>query len=147
MLGALRIVDRRPITIRSLDSEAVVRPLGDRIQTLGHQSHDQNENLASMAQAEAVAGHEETLMPVIDRLLSSRDYPKTICPSEVPRALTASQLKDLGASDWRDLMPQVRELLWEMRQRGQVEILQKGSPLPSDIELKDLRGPIRARRT
>ncbi|KAK4692630.1 hypothetical protein P7C71_g4607, partial [Lecanoromycetidae sp. Uapishka_2] len=99
-----------------------------------------------MAQAVASAGRKDTLVPIVERLLSSRDYPKTICPSEVPRALTADQLKQLGVSEWRELMSEVRELLWDMRQRGQVEILQKNSPVPDGIELKDVRGPIRARR-
>lgn len=80
------------------------------------------------------------------RLLSSREYPKTICPSEVARALAAAELKSIGASHWRDLMPQVRELLWEMCQQGDVEILQQGEVLSSDGELQDIKGPIRARR-
>lgn len=101
----------------------------------------------SMAQVVADAGQVDILMPIIERLLSSREYPKTICPSEVPRALTGSQLKALGASEWRELMPQVREILWDMRQRGQVEILQKGSLVPDGIALEDLKGPIRARMT
>ena len=43
-------------------------------------------------------------------------------------------------------MPEVRDMLWEMRQRGQVEILQKGSPLSGQIRLEDVKGPVRARR-
>ena len=43
-------------------------------------------------------------------------------------------------------MPIARQILWEMRQRGEVEILQKASLVPEEIELEDLRGPIRARR-
>jgi hypothetical protein len=43
-------------------------------------------------------------------------------------------------------MPEVRRMLWEMRHRGEVEILQKGSLVPEGIELEDLIGPIRARR-
>jgi len=43
-------------------------------------------------------------------------------------------------------MPEVREILWEMRRRGEVEILQKGALVPDGIELEDLKGPIRARR-
>ena len=91
--------------------------------------------------------HREILVAHLNRLLSTRAYPKTICPSEVPRALTATELKTLGASDWRDLMPDVREMLWDLRQRGQVDILQKGSLVPDDIDLPDIKGPIRARKT
>ncbi len=88
----------------------------------------------------------KVLRPHIDRLLSSRDYPKTICPSEVPRALTAAEIKACGAADWRGLMPAVRDILWNMREKGDVEILQKGLLVPQGIELVDVKGPIRARK-
>ena len=90
--------------------------------------------------------HKALILPHVQRLLSSREYPKTICPSEVPRALTGSELKAAGVSDWRALMPEVREILWEMRQRGEVEILQKGLPMTNILALEDIKGPIRARR-
>ncbi|KAK0517133.1 hypothetical protein JMJ35_000288 [Cladonia borealis] len=90
--------------------------------------------------------HREILITHLDRLLSARAYPKTICPSEVPRALTVTELKTLGVSDWRDLMPEVREMIWDLRQRGQVDILQKGSLVPDDVDLTDIKGPIRARK-
>lgn len=96
--------------------------------------------------ASAGLNHTDALMPHIDRLLSSREYPKTICPSEIPRALTAAELKACGASDWRSLMPAVRDILWSMREKGKVEILQRGSLLPQDIDLSDVSGPIRARK-
>ena len=86
------------------------------------------------------------LVPHIDRLLSSRGYPKTICPSEVARALTAAELKACDATDWRSLMPSVRDILWSMREKGEVEILQKGALLPQGIELGEVKGPIRARK-
>ena len=89
---------------------------------------------------------QETILPHLDRLLSSREYPKTICPSEIARALSAKDLELLGVSEWRDLMPEVREALWSMRQRGEVEILQRGAVLPETIGLQDIKGPIRARK-
>ncbi len=88
----------------------------------------------------------ETLSPHLHRLLLSREYPKTICPSEVPRALTAAELKAIGASDWRDLMPQVRQMVEEMRQRNEVEILQRGEPVPIEVGIGSIKGPIRIRR-
>ena len=100
--------------------------------------------MASMTPS--TASQHELLTFHLDRLLSSREYPKTICPSEVPRALSTSELKAIGVTDWRDLMPEVREMLWHMRQSGQVEILQKGSLVPEDIDLPSIKGPIRARR-
>lgn len=88
----------------------------------------------------------EVVLPHVNRLLSSREYPKTICPSEVPRALTATELEATGTRNWRDLMPEVREILWEMRQNGEVEILQKGTLVPDGIALENVKGPIRARK-
>lgn len=92
------------------------------------------------------AARRNILLPHVERLLSSTDYPKTICPSEVPRALTAAELEATESSSWRDLMPLARRILWDMRLRGEVEILQKGSLVPEEIELEDLKGPLRARR-
>lgn len=88
---------------------------------------------------------DEILPCRINEFLSSRDYPKTICPSEVPRSLSKSELEALGAKHWRDLMPKVREILWAMRQREEVEILQKGAPVLGTMDLRDIKGPIRAR--
>ena len=82
----------------------------------------------------------------LDRLLSSRPYPKTICPSEVARSLSTSELEECGVSTWRDLMPDIRGLLWKMRDKGEVEILQRGQPIPSTLLLEEIKGPIRARK-
>ena len=90
---------------------------------------------------------EESLQTRLDGLLSNRQFPKTICPSEVPRSLTAADLQRLGVADWRDLMPTVRSMLEGMRKSGQVEILQKGEVVAGDVDVDDLRGPIRARKT
>ncbi|MCJ1285747.1 hypothetical protein MMC26_005088 [Xylographa opegraphella] len=89
---------------------------------------------------------EQVLKIHLDRILSSRQHPKTICPSEAPRALSAPELRRLGASDWRDLMPEVRRILWAMRDEGEVEILQKGVALADDLASEDVVGPIRARK-
>ena len=82
----------------------------------------------------------------LERLLNAR-YPKTICPSEVARALSPEQLDASGVAHWRELMPQIREMLWDMRSRGEVDILQRGEVIPDEIELENIRGPIRARRS
>lgn len=89
---------------------------------------------------------QDIVKPHLERLLESRSFPKTICPSEVPRALSKSELTSTGASSWRDLMPLVRKMLWEMREAGEVEILQKGNPLPNTTALDEVVGPIRARK-
>lgn len=78
-------------------------------------------------------------------LLQARMYPKTICPSEVARALSNLELDGLGVSDWRDLMNPIRAMLFDMRSNGEVEILQRGEVIPRRMCLEDIRGPIRAR--
>jgi hypothetical protein len=81
-----------------------------------------------------------------DRLLRARDYPKTICPSEVARALSTEELRLLGAPGWRDCMDHVRSVVWQLREEGEVEVLQKGQVV--DVaQLQDVRGPIRVRAT
>jgi len=78
------------------------------------------------------------------RLLDTRVYPKTICPSEVARALSKSELKACGASDWRSIMGPIRNLVIELRNQGVLDILQKGSVI-GDSEMETIRGPIRLR--
>ncbi|ETI24806.1 hypothetical protein G647_04176, partial [Cladophialophora carrionii CBS 160.54] len=80
-----------------------------------------------------------------DDLLSRRAYPKTICPSEVARSLSASELQSLGVGEWRDLMPRLRDLAFELRDGGHVEILQRGEVVGPDRGEMDVRGPIRIR--
>lgn len=78
--------------------------------------------------------------------LSKRDPPKTFCPSEVARALSAGEMEALGLCNWRDAMPGIRELAWTLRNRGECEIVQKGVPIEDGIGPEDVRGPIRIRR-
>ncbi|KAF1829945.1 hypothetical protein BDW02DRAFT_573522 [Decorospora gaudefroyi] len=79
-----------------------------------------------------------------NRLLSARPWPTTICPSEIARALSREELETLGASAWRDSMDSVREVVWEKRGAGEVEVMQKGEVV--DVEsLEHVRGPIRVR--
>ncbi|KAF2713017.1 hypothetical protein K504DRAFT_368652 [Pleomassaria siparia CBS 279.74] len=77
--------------------------------------------------------------------LQSRDFPKTICPSEVARAFTTAELQTLGAGTWRDTMESVRIVVWELRDNGEVDIMQKGEVLGKDVGLADVKGPIRLR--
>ena len=83
----------------------------------------------------------------LKEFLAKREPPKTFCPSEVARALTASEMSGLGYSNWRDAMPGIRKLVWDLRDRGDCEILQKGEIIGSDIQPEDVRGPIRITRT
>jgi hypothetical protein len=79
------------------------------------------------------------------RLLDSRQYPKTICPSEIARAFSAAELQTLGASEWRNTMDAVRQVMWEKREAGEVEVMQKGEVVDAE-SLEDIRGPMRLRK-
>lgn len=87
----------------------------------------------------------EILLKHANRFLSTREFPKTICPSEVARALSSSELSTLDAPDWRATMDPIRQLVWEMREAGEVEVMQKGQVLEVS-NLGDIRGPIRVRK-
>lgn len=83
----------------------------------------------------------------LTNLLAHRSFPKTICPSEVARALTSTELRQLGfAGGWRDAMPAVRDEVWRMREEGEVEVLQGGEVVEDGRREGDVRGPIRVRR-
>jgi Protein of unknown function (DUF3253) len=92
------------------------------------------------------SAQQDILRSHLVRLLESRAPPKTICPSEGPRALSRIELDILGASEWRDLMDDAREIVWQMRDAGEVEIMQKGQVLGEEVCLGDVKGPIRVRR-
>lgn len=71
-----------------------------------------------------------------DRLLAlvrDRGPEKTICPSEVARAL--------GGNDWRQLMPQVRDVGVVLAKTGQIAVTQRGQV----VDPENAQGPIRYR--
>ncbi|MBA3357873.1 MAG: DUF3253 domain-containing protein [Thermoleophilaceae bacterium] len=70
----------------------------------------------------------------IDELLSKREEGRTICPSEVARAL--------GGADWRELMQPVREVAATRAERGELTVTRKGLP----VDPENPGGPIRLGR-
>ncbi len=66
-------------------------------------------------------------------LTEARGPDKSICPSEVARALD---------EDWRRLMTEVRRGAVRLAEAGRIEILRKGKP----IDPASIRGVIRLRR-
>lgn len=80
----------------------------------------------------------------LQHFLTTRQPPKTFCPSEVARALTVHELSELGCETWRDAMPEVRRLVYKLRYEGGCEILQKGEAI--DAQESEVSGPIRVRR-
>lgn len=87
----------------------------------------------------------DELHETMDRLLDARAYPKTICPSEVARALSRAYLDSVDAASWRDAMPAVRQKAWQCMERQELEILQRGQVIKVQ-SLDELVGPIRLRR-
>ncbi len=67
------------------------------------------------------------------RLCAARGPAKSICPSEVARALTGD------AEEWRELMPSVRAVACDLRRRGEVSVLQGGR----EVDPAMAKGPIR----
>ncbi|KAF2201817.1 hypothetical protein GQ43DRAFT_19793 [Delitschia confertaspora ATCC 74209] len=78
------------------------------------------------------------------KLCQQREYPKTICPSEVARKLSREELDVIGLREWREAMPHIRKVAWEMCKRGDVEVLQKGVVIDAATP-DDVTGPIRVR--
>ena len=70
-------------------------------------------------------------------LTASRGAGRSICPSEVARALVAGS----PGADWRALMPKVRRSAVRLAVGGKIEILRKGKP----IDPSALKGVIRLR--
>ncbi len=64
-------------------------------------------------------------------MAASRGADKTICPSEVARALFPA--------DWHNHMEEVRQSAFQLQQEGKVSITQKGQPVHSH----EVKGPIR----
>jgi hypothetical protein len=64
-------------------------------------------------------------------LVEERGVGKTICPSEVARAVRPD--------DWRPLLKKVRKAAIGLADDGQISIFRKGKPIPTD----QVRGVIR----
>jgi len=67
---------------------------------------------------------------------TARGADKSICPSEVARALVGGD-----EAAWRRLMTPVREAAIALQREGRIEILRKGKP----VSPEDVRGVIRLR--
>ncbi len=74
----------------------------------------------------------QTIADEILRQTTARGADRSICPSEVARALDP---------DWRRLMTPVRRAAAELADAGRIDILRKGKPIPP----QDMHGVIRLR--
>jgi deoxyribodipyrimidine photolyase-related protein len=96
---------------------------------LGPAEHSHPISSASPAPGDDVVS--ETIL----RLCAERGPAKTICPSEVARALAS------GDVDWRLLMPDVRRVAAGLARDGRIVVLQRGTP----VDAVAARGAIRLR--
>ena len=70
----------------------------------------------------------------IDELLEQREEGRTICPSEVARAL--------AGEGWRELMQPVRDVAAYRAEKGELRVTRKGR----EVDARDPGGPIRLGR-
>ncbi|WP_182084563.1 DUF3253 domain-containing protein [Aureimonas sp. ME7] len=72
----------------------------------------------------------ETLRQTMLRMVEERGPDKTVCPSEVARALAGSNEKE-----WRLLMQPIRQEAVRLAEAGNLVIKRKGKPLaPADLK-------------
>lgn len=76
---------------------------------------------------------DEAIQKCLLKLVRDRGPEKTICPSEVARAL--------GGDDWRALMEQIRTVGIALADAGSIAITQKGQV----VDPRAVKGPIRYR--
>jgi hypothetical protein len=74
------------------------------------------------------------------RQVAARGSDKSICPSEVARALRPGD-----APGWQSLMTPVREVAVGLARAGQIDILRKGRPVAPPDDASALKGVIRLR--
>jgi hypothetical protein len=67
------------------------------------------------------------------RQLDARGTGKSICPSEIARALADDE------QEWRAMMPAIREQAAYLSREGAIIVTQKGQM----VELQEAKGPIR----
>ena len=77
----------------------------------------------------------ESIRQCLLNQVRQRGVSKTICPSEVARAL--------GGEQWRDLMESVRSVGRELAAEGKIVVTQKGQV----VNPEQAKGPIRYRWT
>ena len=77
----------------------------------------------------------EAITDALLRIAAERGPEKSLCPTDVARAVSAE--------NWRPLLGSVRKVAADLARQGKIEILRKGKPINPD----DMRGVIRLRAT
>lgn len=76
----------------------------------------------------------DSIEATILRLCAGRGVGKSICPSEVARAIAGPD-----ETQWRKLMRPVREAAFRLAREGRIQVLRKGRPIAPE----QARGVIR----
>ena len=74
----------------------------------------------------------DDIAAAIVALCAARGAGKTICPSEVARAVVAD-------GDWRAAMDDVRAAAAQLAARGEIDVTQRGR----SVDIQTVRGPVR----
>jgi hypothetical protein len=74
---------------------------------------------------------DESIHQTILTMAAQRAPDKTVCPSEIARALFPA--------NWRKHMQEIRDAAIELQNDGKVTITQKGQP----VDMGHIKGPIR----
>jgi hypothetical protein len=97
-------------------------------------SHDRYNHFARGNQMNAAAGSPEILRDTMLSMIAERGEGKSICPSEVARAIAGDH-----PDNWGLLMQPVRRAAVALTKEGRMIILRKGKPADPD----DFRGVYR----
>lgn len=89
---------------------------------------------------------EQSLRNRFVHFLDHTDPPATFRAAHVAQELTHNELKAMGYEDWKDALPAVVELAFELREAGYLEILKGGKVLGDDVSALDIEGSVRIRR-
>ncbi|KAK8865687.1 hypothetical protein IAR55_000832 [Kwoniella newhampshirensis] len=87
--------------------------------------------------------NKEPILAKLHHLLSRTSAGSTICPSQIPRALHDSS--PTTYRDWRSMMDEVREVVWEEVRDGRAVVTQRGEVREWEGR-GEIRGPIRVRK-
>lgn len=80
---------------------------------------------------------EDEIARTLIRLVDARGSGKSICPSEVARALAGAD-----ETEWRRLMKSIRAIAVDLARAGEIEITRKGKP----VDPNAFKGVYRLRR-
>ena len=78
--------------------------------------------------------------------LDHTDPPETFRAAQVAQELSYNELQAMGYEVWKDALPAVVELAFELREAGYCEILKGGKVLGDDVGPYEIEGSVRIRR-